>query len=72
MTMNDQTDIKTYQIFGRKLYTEPLYFIETIKVAQETNLKEEVFQQVGESGWVELVAFPVDATLQVIPWERSP
>ena len=59
----------TYCIYGRRTYLEPLSFIEQIQIEDATRLDHQVFQQIEITNWLELIAFPLDAVIQVIPNE---
>lgn len=59
----------TYCIYGRKSYLEPLSFIEQIQIEDVTRLDHQVFQQIEKTNWLELIAFPINAVIQVIPNE---
>ena len=52
----------TYHIYGRKAYADPLQYVESVTVAagEQPPVPE-------ENGWVEVVAFPETAVIQVIP-----
>lgn len=52
----------TFHLYGRTAYPEPLTFIETVRV---TDVRE-VSLSTAEK-WVELVAIPETAVIQVIP-----
>lgn len=73
MTATNQKGIHyhTYHIYGRKAYPEPLSFIDEFRILDPTALKIEVESRLGESDWVELIAFPVKAIIQVIPREAD-
>jgi hypothetical protein len=64
-----QINTKIYCIYGRKSYLEPLSFIEQTQIGDTAKLEDQVFQKVGKSNWLELIAFPLDAAIQVIPNE---
>ena len=59
--MNER-DKQTYQLYGRKSYEEPLAYVGAVKE----------LRGVDRTGWVELVAVPEAAVIQVIPWHSSP
>lgn len=59
--MNER-DKQTYQLYGRKSYEEPLAYVRTVKELRD----------VDRTGWVELVAVPEAAVIQVIPWPAMP
>ncbi|MCB8944252.1 MAG: hypothetical protein H6658_10900 [Ardenticatenaceae bacterium] len=60
--MNEQK--RSYQIYGRKAYEEPLAFVMVLATADP--IKEAALQQLGTEGWVELVAIPAQEMIQVI------
>ena len=62
---------QTFYIYGRKLYPQPLGYIDQIEVGDPARLKEIVFERVGRTGWVELVAFASSAAIRVIPREAE-
>lgn len=51
-----------YQIFGRTAYALPLEYVQSVEVADANELQ----MPEGEN-WVELIAFPKSAAIQVIP-----
>lgn len=59
--MSEDGKVK-YHIYGRKSYPQPLEFVESVAVAEG----EDIPVPEGE-GWVEVVAFPETAVIQVIP-----
>jgi hypothetical protein len=63
---------KTYQLYGRKTYSEPLRFINEIQVEQAEDINATVFTRIEKSDWLELVAFPSHAAIRVIPREDEP
>jgi hypothetical protein len=62
---------QTYHVYGRKAYPEPLTFIDEFRILDPTALKIEVESRFGEGDWVELIAFPAKASIQVIPREAD-
>jgi hypothetical protein len=59
--MNER-DKQTYQLYGRKSYEEPLAYVGTVRELRD----------IDRSRWVELVAVPETAVIQVIPWPVIP
>lgn len=55
---------KVVQVYGRTSYEEPLSFVKEMTV--KTSLAEEVLAEVGNDGWIELIAIPSNAFLHVI------
>jgi len=55
-----------YHIYGRKSYPQPLEFVESVVITEG----EEIPVPAGED-WVEVVAFPETAVIQVIPRTRK-
>ena len=61
-------DEKTeYQIYGRKAYEEPLAFVMMLVTAE--SIQKIALEQFGTEDWVELVAIPTEAMIQVIGGE---
>lgn len=58
--------MRTFQIFGRKTYVDPLHFIDRIQLDNETNLREKVLEKVGADDWVELISIPEDKIKYVV------
>lgn len=58
---------KTYHIYGRKAYTEPLAFVERLQIDDVSALDAETLKGVGKRDWVELIAFPESSIVHVIP-----
>ena len=52
-----------YHIYGRKEYPSPLTFVREAEADEIPRVAQE------EEGWVEMIAFPAAAAIQVIPWE---
>ena len=52
----------TYHVYGRKSYPQPLEFVERVAVTEGENVP----MPAGED-WVEVIAFPETAVIQVIP-----
>jgi len=65
------TELEIFYIYGRKSYPQPLGFVDQIEVGDPGRLKEIVFERVGRTGWVELVAFSASAAVRVIPREAE-
>ena len=61
-----QDDKVTYHIYGRKSYPQSLEFVDSVVVAAG----EDVPVPDGED-WVEVIAFPETAVIQVIPWTKE-
>ena len=59
--MKDES--KTFQLYGRTAYEQPLTFLQEIVVSQ--SLEADAMAAVGSDGWVELVAVPTSALLHV-------
>ena len=57
-----EDDKVTYHIYGRKSYPQSLEFVQTVTLMAE----EDVPAPAGDD-WVEVVAFPETAVIQVIP-----
>lgn len=53
-----------YEIYGRTTYEQPLSFV--AELVAEGDVKAEALAQVGDDGWVELVAIPTASFLHVI------
>jgi hypothetical protein len=66
-----RTNFQTYHIYGRKAYPEPLSFIDEFQILDPAALKIEVESHLGEGDWVELIAFPAETVIQVIPREAD-
>ena len=61
MSENEQAN---FHVFGRKAYPEPLAYVKTVSA-------DEVETAAGDDEeWVELIAFPETAAIQVIPWQK--
>ncbi|MCA9967661.1 MAG: hypothetical protein KC423_25605 [Anaerolineales bacterium] len=58
-----------YQIYGRTSYETPLAFIAEVEV--DTSVTDEVLAEVGNEGWIELVAIPTKAMLHVVGEEED-
>ncbi len=69
-----KTEIESqiYYIYGRRSYTESLSLVDQVQINDLAGLRDIVIKKVGESGWIELIAFPAKATIQVIPRELGP
>ena len=52
------------QVFGRKKYEEPLAFVTALEM--EAVEQTAVLEQLDDKEWLELVAIPTDALIQVI------
>lgn len=63
---------KTYQLYGRKAYSEPLRYIQEIQIEQAEDISTIAFGNIEEADWLELVAFPSKAAIRVIPRENEP
>lgn len=63
---------KTYQLYGRKSYSEPLHFVDKIQIEHYEDINAIVFARVEKTDWLELVAFPSKAAIQVLPREGGP
>ena len=61
-----QDDKVTYHIYGRKSYPQSLEFVQTVTLMAG----EDVPAPAGDD-WVEVVAFPETAVIQVIPWTKE-
>jgi len=59
----DENNKITYHIYGRTEYPQPLEFVKTVAQA-------ELAEITGE-GWLELIAFPETAVIQVIPQQKE-
>ena len=59
--MNEQQG--QFHIYGRTSYEQPLSFVKEIMV--KASVAQETLAEVGEEGWIELVAIPTEALLQV-------
>lgn len=62
----------TYQIYGRKAYSEPLHHVNEIQIENPEDITTSVFANIEKTDWLELVAFPSSAAIQVIPQEGWP
>ena len=60
-----ETKPQTYHIYGRKTYPQPLEYVDKLSIDAENTL-EQATRQHTEDGWVELVAIPETAIIQVI------
>jgi len=58
---------KTYHVYGRKTHPEPLAYLGWLEIEAVAGLREKALEQFGDAGWVELVAFPEEAIIRVIP-----
>lgn len=63
----DQGNRHTHHIYGRKSHPEPLVFLGRLEIESGTRLKDEALKHFGETGWVELIAFPEVSIVPVIP-----
>lgn len=54
-----------YCLYGRKSYTKPLAFVKRVPQAEINSAAT------ANDDWVELVAFPETAAIQVIPGEKN-
>ncbi|MCP4359128.1 MAG: hypothetical protein GY796_14025 [Chloroflexi bacterium] len=52
-----------YHIYGRTEYPQPLEFVKTVA-------QNELAEMAGEA-WLELIAFPETAVIQVIPRQKE-
>jgi hypothetical protein len=64
--MNDEQKTTRYHIYGRKSYAQPLAYVQTRSAPAIRSLPAPE----GDD-WVEVVAFPVSAAIQVIPREKE-
>ncbi len=55
-----------YHIYGRKAYAEPLAFVQTVTLHPD----EPIPVPQGDD-WIEVVAFPQTAIIEVIPQEKE-
>ena len=63
-----------YWIFARREYGQPLAWICTVRCggdASSQELGQRAREQFGAEGWVEMVAIPWQAIVQVIPTEAE-
>ena len=65
-----------YLIFARKAYPQPLELLGPIRVEAEPpvdkpRLVEQMRQQFGLEGWIEMIAIPQTAAIRVIPISNS-
>ncbi|MDQ7053338.1 MAG: hypothetical protein Q9P14_10745 [candidate division KSB1 bacterium] len=58
--------MKTYHIFGRKAYAEPLTFVQQIQAETEKDLDQAVDALKREPDWVELVAIAESDMIEVL------
>ncbi len=65
--MKESTVTRTFQVYGRKAHAEPLAFLGRLEAEDGAGLRAKALTQFGDAGWVELVAFPEEAIVQVIP-----
>ena len=56
----------TYHIYGRKSYPQPLEFVDSVVVTEGEDIPVP-----EDDDWVEVVAFPETAVIQVIPRARE-
>ncbi len=57
--------MKTYHIFGRKAYAEPLTFVQQIQIESEQDLDQAVDGLKRDPDWVELVVIAESDMLEV-------
>ena len=67
----DRTQVQLFHVYGRKAYPEPLSFVGEFQARDPQALKSGMLADQGESSWVELIAFPARAVIQVIPREGN-
>ena len=58
-----------FQIYGRTSYEQPLSFVKALVV--DGDVAAVTLAEVGDDGWVELVAIPTTALLHVIGGEEN-
>jgi hypothetical protein len=61
-----------YLIFARRAFQQPLELLGALRVDDEaqagkTGLAERARGQFGQEGWIEMIAIPRSAVVQVIP-----
>jgi hypothetical protein len=61
-----------YLIFARRAFQQPLELLGALRVedeapAGEARLAEQARGQFGQEGWIEMIAIPRSAVVQVIP-----
>jgi len=59
-------DVRTYHVFGRKSYPQPLTLVGRVDIEADAGLKEAALKLAGVDGWVELVAIPASSITPVI------
>jgi len=59
--------MKTYHIYGRTTYAEPLTLISSIRIDDNSPISQTILDQQAAIEWVELVAIPDDKII----WARS-
>ena len=64
--MNNEQKTTRFHIYGRKSYAQPLAYVQTISASTINSLPAPEGDE-----WVEVVAFPASAVIQVIPQEKS-
>lgn len=64
--MNHRKGGRTYHLYGRKEHTRPLEFVKVVQGTNRGDERAELLREVSGE-WVELVAFPAEAIMEVIP-----
>ena len=58
--------MKTYHIFARKQYQEPLTLITSLTTDEKQDLQKHVLQHTGDQEWIEMIAVPEDGIAYVV------
>lgn len=63
---------ENYHLYGRKTYSEPLHYVDEIQIEHPEDISAIAFTNIEKADWLELVAFPSKAAIQVIPRQGRP
>lgn len=66
-----QSHTKTFLLFGRTEYAQPLQYVRTISTSGDGPDLEQLRQQEQKTPWIELVLIPEEAIVTVIPEGQS-
>ncbi len=66
-----RTVADTFYIYGRRKYTEPLEEVRALHVAAGQDPQSLAMQSLNTEEWLELIAFPAQAVIQVLTEEEE-
>lgn len=58
--------MKTYHIFARKAYQEPLTFVTKLSVDDKNDLQKRVLHETGKTDWIEMIVVPEESIDYVV------